>query len=103
MLPQNFNAMGSCRDFLSNQTAHVLNLRTLLVTPLHHQQPTYDIDWGNMADPLNVKAERLEFTEQFWVFILSLFSCFYHLVHLGDVARVTWWLETGGGENVNKI
>ena len=80
-----------------------LNLRTLLVTPLHHQQPTYDINWGNMADPLNVKAERLEFTEQFWVFIPSLFSCFYHLVHLGDVARVTWWLETGGGENVNKI
>ena len=72
-----------------------LNLRTLLVTPLHHQQPTYDINWGNMADPLNVKAERLEFTEQFWVFIPSLFSGFY-LVHLGDVAAGNlvagdWW------------
>ena len=101
MHPQNFNAMGSCRDFLSNQTAHVFKFENSIgdSTP---SSATY-IDWGNMADPLNVKAERLEFTEQFWVFIPSLFSCFYHLVHLGDVARVTWWLETGGGENVNKI
>ena len=39
-----------------------------------------NLHWGNMAemaDPLNVKSERLEFTEQFWVFIPSLFSCFY--------------------------